>query len=376
MNIKRNILLNPGPVTTTDTVKLAQVVPDICPREKELGALMAHIRQQLVEVVHGENEYVAVMFGGSGTAAVDACMSSVVPHDKQILIVDNGAYGRRMLDIAQTYQMEVVPYRIDWGDYPDLEVIESLLRQHQGHISHLAIVHHETTTGMLNPVEACAQLAHQFGVQIIVDAMSSFAGLPINVKQSQLDYLISSSNKCIQGMAGVSFVICKRASLEQSVHIRPRAYYLNLLAQHQYFEKSQQFRFTPPVQVLYALEQALVEYFQETEPGRYKRYSNSYEQLIAGLSRLGFQLLLPAEQHSKLLTAVIEPTHPNYSYDAMHDYLIEHGFTIYPGKGAKEKTFRLANIGQIDQHDIAAFVKRLEQYLVDAELIEHLYPQR
>jgi 2-aminoethylphosphonate-pyruvate transaminase len=372
MNIKRQILLNPGPATTSDSVKLAQVVPDICPREKEFGALMARIGQQLVCVVHGGDEYVAVMFGGSGTAAVEACISSVVAHDKKILIVDNGAYGRRMIEIAQTYQIEVVPYAIEWGDYPDLEVIESLLRQHQGQIEHLAIVHHETTTGMLNPVEACADLAHQYGVQIIVDAMSSFAGLPINIKQSQLDYLISSSNKCIQAMAGVSFVICKRTSLEQSAHIRPRSYYLNLLAQHQYFEKSQQFRFTPPVQVLYALEQALVEYFQETGEGRHRRYSESYDELIVGLARLGFQLLLPAEQRSKLLTAVIEPTHPNYSYDAMHDYLIERGFTIYPGKGASEATFRLANIGKIDKQDISAFIEALSQYLVDAGLMGQL----
>lgn len=375
MNIKRNILLNPGPATTTDSVKLAQVVPDICPREKEFGQLMADIAQQLVEVVHGGDEYVAVMFGGSGTAAVEACLSSVVPDDKKVLIVDNGAYGRRMIQIAETYQIEVVPYVIQWGDYPDLEVLEALLRQHQGQISHLAIVHHETTTGMLNPIEACAKLAHQYGVQIIVDAMSSFAGMPIDIQQLGVDYLTSSSNKCIQGMAGVSFVICKQSSLEQSASIRPRSYYLNLLAQHQYFLKSQQFRFTPPVQVLYALDQALVEYWKETGEGRYQRHSESYEVLIAGLARLGFRLLLPAEQHSKLLTAVIEPTHPNYSYDAMHDYLIERGFTIYPGKGAKEATFRLAVIGQIDQHDIAAFMETLQEYLTDAGLIGQLYPE-
>ena len=171
----------------------------------------------------------------------------------------------------------------------------------------------------------------------------------------------------------MSFVVCKRTSLEQSADIRPRSYYLNLLAQHQYFEKSQQFRFTPPVQVLYALEQALIEYFEETGEGRYTRYSKSYDTLIAGLRHLGFRLLLRSEQHSKLLTAVIEPTHANYSYDAMHDYLIERGFTIYPGKGAKKKTFRLANIGQINQHDIAAFIEALSQYLAHAELVGQLY---
>ena len=373
MSIQRNVLLNPGPVTTTDTVKQALVVPDICPRESEFGELMARVSRRLVEVVHGGDEYVAVIFGGSGTASVEACISSVVPRDKGMLIVDNGAYGQRMIEIAQTYQIEVVPYRLPWGDYPDLAVIESLLRQHQGQVSHLAIVHHETTTGMLNPLEACTSLAHQCGAEIIVDAVSSYAGLPINIKELELDYLMSSANKCIQGMAGLSFVICRRQSLLQSAQVQPRSYYLNLYAQHRFFEAHHQTRFTPPVQVFYALDQALTEYFEETEQGRHQRYVDSYNELVNGLRQLGFRFLLPPHQRSKLLTAVIEPIHPAYSYDQMHDYLYERGFTVYPGKGAKEKTFRLANIGQIDRNDIRDFLNVLRQYLVETDMIGHPY---
>ena len=373
MSVQRNILLNPGPTTTTDTVKRALVVPDICPREKEFGELMARVNRKLVEVVHGGDEYVAAIFAGSGTASVEACVSSVVPHDKRILIVDNGAYGQRMIEIAQTHQIDVVPYCIPWGDYPDVAAIESLLRQHQGQVSHLAIVHHETTTGMLNPIEACTSLAHQYGVEIIVDAVSSYAGLPINIDELELDYLISSANKCIQGMAGLSFVICRRQSLLQSGQVQPRSYYLNLYEQYCSLEAKHQTRFTPPVQVFYALDQALTEYFEETERSRYRRYMDSNDELVNGLRQLGFRFLLPADQRSRLLTAVIEPTHPAYSYDQMHDYLYERGFTIYPGKGAKERTFRLANIGQIDQDDIDAFLDVLKQHLVGTGMIGHLY---
>ena len=323
----------------------------------------------MVDVVHGNDSYVAVMFGGSGTAAVEACLSSVVPDGKKVLILDNGAYGRRMIEIAETYRIDFIPYTIAWGDYPDLKIIESLLRRHQGEISHFAFVHHETTTGMLNPLGHFVDLAGKYRVQTIVDAMSSFAGLPINIQQHKLDYLISSSNKCIQGIAGVSFVICRRESLEQTTGIRPRSYYLNLYMQHQHLESSHQFQFTPPVQVLYALEQALTEYFKETGSGRHKRYTKNYHELITGLQQFGFQPLLPSEQHSKLLTAIIEPNHPNYDYERMHDYLFERGFTIYPGKGEK-KTFRLANIGQIDQDDIRAFLNALKEYLIESKLIK------
>lgn len=373
MIVKRNVLLNPGPITTTDTVKQALVVPDICPREREFKAVMARVRRRLVDVVRGGDEYAAVIFAGSGTAAVEACISSVVPRGKAVLIVDNGGYGQRMLEIAQVYQLEVVPYSIPWGDSPDLEAIESLLSQHQGRVSHLAIVHHETTTGMLNPIAACASLAHQYGAEIIVDGMSSYAGVPINIRELELDYFAASSSKCIQGMANLSFVICQRKSLQKCAQVQPRSYYLDLYAQHCFFEAEACVRFTAPVQLFYALDQALKEYFEETEQGRYQRYVESYNELVNGIQQLGFRFLLPADQHSRLATTVIEPTHPAYCYDHMHDYLYERGFTIYPDKGAAEGAFRLANIGEINREDIRAFLNVLRQYLIEMNLIGHLY---
>lgn len=373
MSIKRNILLNPGPATTTDSVKNALVVPDICPREREFGELMLSISRQLVEVVHGGDQYRAVLFAGSGTLAVEACISSVVPEGEKILVIDNGAYGKRMCEIAKTYRLDLLEYRIPWGDYPDLVEIEKLLQQHRGQVSHLAVVHHETTTGMLNPVDDMAALIHAYQGEIIVDAMSSFAGLPIDIVDQKLDYLISSSNKCIQGMAGLSFAICKVSALESASQITPKLFYSNLVAQQEYFQKNLQMRFTPPVQITNALDQALKEFFEEVERSRHERYTGSFRTLILGLEKLGFRFLLPEEQRSQLLVAVIEPDHPAYTFDAMHDFLYERGFSIYPGNGAKEKTFRLATIGQIFPGDIEDFLQVLNEYLKHVGIGRNLY---
>lgn len=212
--IARRVLLNPGPVTTSDTVKQALVVPDTCPREREFKALIARVAQQLVDVVHGDDRYVALIFEGSGTAAVEACISSVVPQDKGVLVVNNGGYGQRMIEIAQVHQLDVVPYVILWGACLYLAAVESLLQAHRGRISHLAVVHHETTTGMLNPIAECAVLAHRYDAGIIVDAMSLYAGLPIDVGQLELDY----PSKCLQTVAGLRSAIATIKPSQQSQH--------------------------------------------------------------------------------------------------------------------------------------------------------------
>lgn len=363
--IKRNILLNPGPATTTDSVKYAMVVPDICPREKAFGRLVEDVLEELVQVVNGRGRYRTVIFAGSGTAAVDAVINSVIPEDKSLLVVSNGAYGTRMIEIATSYGIPVVNYEIEYGDYPVIKDVEELLKQHKGNISHLGIVHHETTTGMLNPIQDCLELSRRYGIEIIVDTISSYAGIPIDLVDTDYDYIISTSNKNIQGMAGLSFAICKKKLIEsRPPHTPTRSYYLNLYQQYRFFEQHKQIQFTPPVQIFYALKQALDEYFSEGGKNRYLRYCANWQVLVDGLMDLGFQLLLPMDQQSKLLTAVLEPTDTHYQFDQMHDFLLARDFTIYPGKGAKKSTFRIANIGQIFKRDIIEFLKALAQYLV------------
>ncbi len=366
--MKRNILLNPGPATTTDSVKAALMVPDICPREVEFGELTQSVLKKIVQVVNGGDTHSAVIFTGSGTAGVEAALSSVVPPEGKILILDNGAYGKRAEIIVQSYGIGSQTYRIDWGDFPDIDEIESIFKEDPG-FTHFVFVHHETTTGMLNPLPELLGLCQKYEVDSIVDAMSSYAGLPIDITELPIDYLISSSNKCIQGMAGTSFVIANKEKLIKTSEIPPRNLYLNLWGNHNYIEKTGQFQFTPPVQIVYALNQALDEFFEETQERRTARYVKSYETLLGGIEKVGLELLLPKSQHSKLLTAIVEPKSSGYDFMSMHDYFYAKDITIYPGKGAKHDTFRVANIGEINYQDMLVFNELLFQYFEENKIM-------
>ena len=361
--VKRNILLNPGPATTSDSVKNAMVVPDICPRELEFGELTLSVRNDLIKAAHGEGTHTCVMLTSSGTGGVEACLTSVIPQDKKVLILNNGAYGERMQKICDAYDVAHVDYNQEWGLPLDLTVVEKYLADHAKDLSHMAFIHHETTVGILNPIPELSKLAAKYNVEIIVDAMSSFAGMDINVKRDNIQYLVSSSNKCIQGMAGISFVFCNLESLTKTKNYKKRNFYFNLLENHNYLEKNKQFLFTPPVQTLYALRQAVTEYFQEGPENRYARYASMYEIMKKKVADLGFKFLVDEKHHAKLLTAIMDPESPNYSFNEMHDYLFERGFTIYPGKVGNKNTFRLSNIGQIYPEDIQNFLKVFEEYL-------------
>ena len=359
--VRRNVLLNPGPATTTDTVKYAQVVPDICPRETEFGNIMAEIAVRLTEVVADPLHYSTVLFGGSGTAAVEAIISSVIASDDKVLILNNGAYGARMCEIASAYGIDHVDFGSSATEEPDYIELERRLHEDRS-ITHVAVVHNETTTGLLNDIERIGRICNRYGAEFIVDAMSSYAALPICMATMNIDYLAASSNKNLQGMAGVSFVVSRNELLEQSSKT-PRSYYLNLYQQHAYFKKTGQMRFTPPVQTLYALKQALVEHAAETTVGKYRRYTACWRILQEGLATLGLTTLVADKCHSRIITSVVEPDHEGYSFDAMHDELYRQGFTIYPGKLNGSKTFRIANIGDITPDDMHAFLCALTAYL-------------
>jgi len=362
-SVKRNVLLNPGPATTSDTVKMAMVVPDICPRELEFGELTLSVRNDLIKAANGEGTHTCVMLTSSGTGGVEACLTSVVPENKKVLILNNGAYGERMQKICDAYSIEHVDYNQEWGLPLDLIEVENILSKNIDSISHVAFIHHETTVGILNPLSAISLLAQKYNVEIIVDAMSSFAGIEIDVKKDKIHYLVSSSNKCIQGMAGISFVFCDLQSLNKTTKYKKRNFYFNLIDNHHYLEKNKQFLFTPPVQTLYALRQAITEYFEEGPQNRFLRYSSMYEIMKNKILSLGFKFLVTEEHHAKLLTAIIEPNSPHYSFNEMHDYLFERGYTIYPGKVGNKNTFRLSNIGQIYPKDIENFLVVFEEYL-------------
>jgi len=324
--VKKNVLLTPGPATTTDSVKYAQVVPDICPREKEFEKIIRQIRADLVKIAKGDENYTSVLFAGSGTAVMDACVNSVVPPDKKIVIVNNGAYGQRMAEIARAYQIPCVELLFEWGKMPDLQQIKQTLNEDKN-IACIAIVHHETTTGMLNPVKEIGKIAKENNCIFVVDTISSFAGIPIDIKGYRIDFMFSTSNKCIQGMPGLAFVVCAKDQLAKTKSYPPRSFYLNLYQQYEYFEKKGQMRFTPPVQAIYALKQAIKEYFEEGEENRYRRYTQNWRTLREGLQEIGFEFLLREGNESHLLTTILEPEDRNYSFDKMHDLLYDKGFT-------------------------------------------------
>jgi 2-aminoethylphosphonate-pyruvate transaminase len=353
------ILLNPGPANTTETVKQAMTRPDICPREREFGDLMERVRDGVTRVVSKSHDFTSVLFTGSGTAGVEAAIASAVPANGHLLVIENGSYGLRMAQIAQAYGIRCDVEGFGVGGYPDVDRIAArIAKAEEGHhrYTQVAVVHHETSTGMMNPVAEIALLCQRYGIELIVDAMSSYAGVPIDMAQLGADFLISSSNKCIQGMAGLAFVICRRERVEQMQHVPGRSYYLSMAAQHRFFEREHQMQFTPPVQVLYALEQAILEYEAEGSEGRFARYRANWDALDGGMSTLGFRRLLPEAILSRILTAYLEPDHPRYDFDDMHDRLYAQGFTIYPGKGANRATFRLANMGAVTPDDMRAFV--------------------
>lgn len=370
--VERKILLNPGPATTTDTVKQAQIIPDICPREREFGDLMESIAKDLIKIArNGENDenYVCVLFGGSGTAAMDSVLNSVVPENGKILIINNGAYGERLVKIAKTYKLQHREIFFNWDEEIDVERIKQELQQEQD-ITHIAMIHHETTTGILNPIKKIGELAKKHNCVFVVDTISSFAGISFDIKECNIDFIMSASNKCIQGMPGVCFIICKKEELEKTRDYPKRSFYLNLYDQYEYFIKKHQMRFTPPIQTLYALKKAINEFFEETKEdkeARYERYKENHDVLIKGMQELGFKKIYDGITESNILTTFWEPEDPNYNFEKMHDILYRKGFTIYPGK-IKEKTFRLANMGAINRQDIQNFLCAMKEALKEMNL--------
>lgn len=360
--IERKILLNPGPATTTDSVKMAQVVPDICPREREFGTLTESIARDLVAIAGGNSEYKCVLFGGSGTAGMEAVISSAVPPESTLLVINNGAYGERMGKIAAAYRIACVQLHCDWSQTPRLDDLRRMLEEHP-EVSTVAMVHHETTSGLLNPLHAIGSMVKSFGKLFIVDTISSFAGIPLDVKSDQIDFMVSTSNKCLQGMAGISFAIAKTSELLKLKDYPRRNFYLSLYDQHDFFSKSLQMRFTPPVQTMYALRKAIDELLSEGLQNRIARYTRNWKVLRKGLEDLGLKILTRPEEESHLLVTIHYPEIPGFDFDRLHDELYKRSFTIYPGKIGALNTFRLAVMGAIDEADIRNFLDALSDVL-------------
>ena len=354
-SIKRNILLNPGPSTTTDTVKYAQVVPDICPREKEFAGLMKGLREDLVRIVHGDTQkYTSVLFCGSGTLNIDVCLNSLLPAGKKILVVNNGAYSTRAVEICEHYGMPHIDLKFPVDQQPDLALVEQTLRDNPD-IALVHTTHNETGTGILNPIREIGALAHRYGAVFTVDTTSTYAMRPIDIEADNIDFCMASAQKGLMAMTGLSFVVGNRALIEASAAYPTRSYYCNLFLQYDYFEKTGEMHFTPPVQTIYAALQALKEYWAEGEEAKWARHTRAFNAIHAGLDELGFRDAVRREWQSGLVVSVVYPDDPNWNFEKVHDYCYERGFTIYPGKISTTNTFRLCALGAIDEADIRDF---------------------
>lgn len=356
-DVKRNILLNPGPSTTTDTVKMAQVVPDICPRETEFASMMHGMREDLVKIVHGApDEYTAVLFCGSGTINIDVCLNSLLPEGKKILVVNNGAYSTRAVEICEYYGMPHIDLRFAVDELPDLQLVEKVLRDNSD-IALVHTTHNETGTGILNPIKEIGALAHKYGAVFTVDTTSTYAMRPIHIAEENIDFCMASAQKGLMAMTGLSFIIGKKAVIEKSREYPKRSYYCNLFMQYDFFEKTGEMHFTPPVQTIYAARQALKEYFEEGETAKWARHTRVFEAIHRGLEELGFRNVIRREWQSGLVVSAVYPDDACWDFVKIHDYCYERGFTIYPGKISETNTFRLCALGAIDEADIVEFFK-------------------
>ncbi len=362
-SIKRNILLNPGPSTTTDTVKYAQVVPDICPREKEFAGLMKGLREDLVKIVHGDlDKYTSVLFCGSGTINIDVCINSLLPEGKKVLVVNNGAYSTRAVEICQYYGLPHIDLKFAVDEIPDLDKIEETLKADPD-IALIHTTHQETGTGILNPVREIGALAHKYGAIFTVDTTSTYAMRPIDIEKDNIDFCMASAQKGLMSFTGLSFVVGNRAILEKSATYPKRSYYCNLFLQYDCFEKTGEMHFTPPVQTIYATIQALKEYWAEGEEAKWARHTRVFNAINEGLEELGFKQVIVPENRAGLVSSAIYPDNPNWSFEKVHDYCYDRGFTIYPGKISTTNTFRLCALGAIDEADIKDFFKVFKEAL-------------
>lgn len=364
LNIKRNVLLNPGPATTTDTVKMAQIVPDICPREQEFAGLMKNLRSDLLKVVHApEDQYTSVLFCGSGTINIDICLNSLVPEGKKVLVVNNGAYNTRAVEVCQMYHIPHIDLKSSVFEQPDLNAVEQVLIENPD-VAVVYCCHHETGTGLLNPIREIGALAHRHGAIFVSDTTSSLGMIPLDVVKDNVDFCMASAQKGLMAMSGLSFIIGKTDIIKASKSYPTRSYYCNLYLQYEYFEKTGEMHFTPPVQTIYATIQALKEYFAEGETEKFARHRRVFEAIHKGVAELGLKTVINPEIESGLVVSVKYPDDPNWSFEKVHDYCYEHGFTIYPGKISTTNTFRLCALGAIDVEDIKDFFVVLKDAMV------------
>lgn len=348
---KDKILFTPGPLTTSPTVKQA-MLHDLGSRDYAFIGIVRDVRARLLDLAEAKKgEYEAVIMQGSGTFIVESVISSAIPASGKLLILLNGAYGRRIQTIAKIHN--IATEVIDFGEdtLVDPAAVSAALAKDPS-ITHVVIVHCETTTGIINDITAVGQVVAAAGRRYLVDSMSAFSGVELNVPASKIDFIVSSSNKCVEGVPGFAFAIAKKTSLEEC-RGQARTLALDLYAQWEGLENNGQFRFTPPTHALLAFHQALLEL--EAEGGvkaRAARYRANHELLLSGMRALGFKPFLPDKLQGNIITSFYYPKDPKFDFAVFYGKLNERGYVIYPGKVSSAECFRIGHIGRIGTNDV------------------------
>jgi 2-aminoethylphosphonate-pyruvate transaminase len=352
-------LLTPGPLTTTRATKEA-MLRDWGSRDGEFIAMNARVRRRLVELVHGEGSHVCVPLQGSGTFIVEAMIGTLVPPAGRLLVMVNGAYGRRMVRMCEYYHRPCVVEETAEDRAVDPATLDAALARDPG-VTHVVVVHCETTSGVLNPVEEIATVTARHRRRLLVDAMSALGAIPLDVRRAPVDAVVASANKCLEGVPGVGFAIVRREALEEA---RGRAPSLSLDLHDQWvaMEKNGQWRFTPPTHVIAALDRALDQHAAEGGvAGRGARYRRNCALLVDGLRALGFETLLPDRLQAPIIVTVRMPADPKFDFDTFYDRLGRRGYVIYPGKLTVADSFRIGCIGALGEAEMRGVLQAIHE---------------
>jgi 2-aminoethylphosphonate-pyruvate transaminase len=365
---KDKLLFTPGPLTTSATVKAA-MRRDLGSRDAEFISVIKTIRAKLL-VLAGQADdsiYTAIPLQGSGTYAVESVLSTTVAPDARILVVINGAYGKRIAHIASVLKLETKLITYPENQKPNPADVDAALKA-DPQIGMVCVIHCETTTGMLNPIAEIGEVVAAHNRCYFVDAMSSFGAIPIDIAAEHIDYLVSSSNKCIEGVPGFSFVIARKTSLNASEGYA-RSVSLDILAQGRELDRGGQFRFTPPTHVMLAFHQALLELEQEGGiPARAARYHANHDAVLAGMRALGFREYLAEADQSYIITTFYYPEHPNFNFETFYRTLSTKGCVIYPGKLGEVDCFRIGNIGRLYPADMQTLLDAIRETLIEMDI--------
>ena len=365
-----NILLTPGPLTTTLRTKLA-MLNDWGSWDQDFKNITAQLRESLLKIIKDEGDYAVIPMQGSGTFSVEAAIGTVVSKKDHLLVLDNGAYCKRMAAISEKMGIQTTVLSFPEAQSVDVETVEKALKSDSS-ITHVGLIHCETGTGILNPLQAISDLCRRKNIGLIVDAMSSFGAYPIEATTLQFDALIAASGKCLEGVPGMGFVFLRKAIIENCQDNSPSVA-LDLYDQYHYMEKTGQWRFTPPTHVVVALHEAILQFFEEGgQPTRLARYQANSNVLLEGMRQLGIQPFLQESDLSAIIITFLAPESAQYAFKTLYEVTKAEGFMLYPGKLTEVETFRIGSIGAINAVEMRQAVNAIAYALKEMGIVESI----